>query len=230
MSQYYIKATLDGVEELFALDATVQITQNTAGVISSFPLESGVEVSDNYVNKNNTISFSGVIADTKSQAREINLDQNKTTLDFASKLQKVKSEGTPFNVHSGLLVLEDCVFETLTFSQDVRSGSVIGGRSSFRVSFTAKQIRFAERAQKVTVRDEALDNKTQSNIIKSGNVQEVSEEKTRLVKIGGTIYTRDEAERLVERSPELADKIVPYDPVDKTFSVSITRASDQTGS
>ncbi len=222
MSQYYIKATLDGIEELFSLDATVQVTTNTAGSISSFPLESGVEVSDNYVNKNDTISFSGVIADTKSQEREIDVNLNKSTLDFARKLKRVKEEGLPFNVHSGLAVLEDCVFETLSFSQDKNAGTVLGGRSSFRVTFTAKQIRFVQRAQRVVVRDQVLEDKTQPNIIKSGNVQEVSEDKTNLYKIGDTIYSEEQARGLIERSPELRNSISVYNPDTRTFGAPQT--------
>lgn len=151
MSKYYITASLDNKIEYFAFDATTSITKSLSGSATSFPLSNGVEVADTYVNKNTTVRASGVISDVKTVERKESTDFNKTTSEFINKLEKIKTKGILFSIHfnvssgkeSGFHVINNCVFEALDITQDTTNGSTRQGLSSYRVSFTAKQLRFA---------------------------------------------------------------------------------------
>lgn len=173
MSIFYIQAEIEGELIQFALDSTSRVTQNLSGDSTSFPIEDGSEVSDHYVNKNNTITMSGRISDVKSVGsgfvseprgggREVSdriptgsAVRYRKTSDFIEKIKTLKSDKIPFDLYVAEDAYTNCVFQTLTLSQDSTNG-VSNGISSYKVSFTAKQIRFAQATRSVEIRDEIL--------------------------------------------------------------------------
>lgn len=142
--QYYIR-TQAGV--IYELDSTTEISLSLSGKTTDFPLESGESVSDHYINQNNTISFSGTITDIKTV--EMFLDPSgqpwyKSTDEYINGLRDIKKAGEPFSIHffNKIEPLDNCVFENLTIEQNQSRGSS-GDVNSYRISFTAKQVKFA---------------------------------------------------------------------------------------
>ena len=148
-TQYYIVATVGGEVKFLSFDSTAKITRTLSGSATSFALEDGYEVSDNYVNKNQKISMSGVISDIKSTAMQADMYVNRGTADYLRSMEKLKDSGIPFSIHTpatdNQIILDNCVFETLQISQDTRHGSTVNN-NSYAMSFTAKQIRFGKSA------------------------------------------------------------------------------------
>ncbi len=143
MPQFYITRTSDNA--IFALDATKDICFSAEGDASDSPLESGDSAQDHYVNKNNTVSFDGVISSIKS----IGNSKNKSPDDYIDALLNLKARRELFAVtwHPGRK-LENCFFTNLTIKQDEDNGiDVVTGLKSFRICFTAKQVRFVRKAK-----------------------------------------------------------------------------------
>ena len=168
MSKYMIEAIVNDTTVYYTLDATSEITKTLTGSATAFPLEDGTEVSDNYVNKNTTISSSGIVSDIKSQtasqhtlktAEYINglelLKSSKKTFTFFMMGQKDSNTGADFSV------IRNCVFESLSITQDKQNGGKLGGPQSYKISFTLKQIRFVKRAVQRSARAKAIINKTE---------------------------------------------------------------------
>lgn len=151
MAQFYITRTSDNA--IFALDATKDITFTAEGDASDSPLESGDSAQDHYVNKNVCVSFDGIISSIKS----IGNAANKQPDEYIDALLALKARRELFSVtwHPGRK-LDNCVFTHLSIRQDEDNGFVPAtGQKSFRVCFTAKQIRFVRKA-KVTSVPQAL--------------------------------------------------------------------------
>lgn len=151
MPQFYITRTSDNA--IFALDATKDITFTAEGDASDSPLESGDSAQDHYVNKNNIVSFDGVISSIKS----IGNATNKSPDDYIDALLNLKARRELFAVtwHPGRK-LENCFFTHLSIKQDEDNGiDPVTGLKSFRVCFTAKQVRFVRKA-KITSVPQAL--------------------------------------------------------------------------
>lgn len=151
MPQFYITRSSDNA--IFALDATKDICYTSEGDASDSPLESGESAQDNYVNKNDCVSFDGVISSIKS----IGNATNKSPDEYIDALFAIKKSRAPFSVtwHPGRK-LENCVFTHLTIKQDEKNGvDPSTGFKSLRVCFTAKALRFVRKA-KVTSVPQAL--------------------------------------------------------------------------
>lgn len=225
MSIYYLTATLDNELLYFALDSTSTVSKVQSGSATSFPLESGREVTDNYVNRNVVVNMSGIITDTKTSERAGDENLNKTTAEFISQLEDIKTRGITFSIHManpsastgssvGLEVITGCVFESLTISQDSTIGSVRGGRNAYRVSFTAKQLRFGRRARRFTSRPaQQIARSSQIQTNQNGNLQETSEAKSRLFRIDNQIYSEAQRDRLVRLNPSLAGDFIQIQEV-----------------
>lgn len=133
--------------EIYALDSTSSIKFNSTGTATDHPLESGESVQDHYVNSNDTVSFSGTISSIKSSANK----GNKSPDDFIDGLLKIKANKELFTItwHPGR-ILQNCVFTSLDISQGGKRGyDPETKHKSFDISFTAKQIKFAKRANLV---------------------------------------------------------------------------------
>lgn len=147
MTIYYI-APLDS-DNIIALDATSTVQVNETGKSTSLPLETGEEVTDHYINGNTKISMSGVISSLKSSSNT----QNKTPEDYIRDIRELKRTGKPFSVFFSdkFNPLTNCIFESLSFSQSIRNGTT-GDSSSYKVTFTVKEIRIVKAAQVVVQR------------------------------------------------------------------------------
>jgi len=148
MGIYYIK-TADG--SYFEMDATTDMTISYPGRATDFPLEDGESASDHYINENTRITFSGVITDIKSAQGKAN-PRVKATDSYINGLKKAKDKKLPFTVFYAekLEPITNCVFESLEISQDNKNGTS-GPVSSYKINFTAKQIRFGKAATNTTV-------------------------------------------------------------------------------
>lgn len=182
MSIYYIEFITDSGKNLFSFDATTEITVTDDGSATSFPLESGEDIADHYVNSNITVSFSGRISDIKARSRSANTELNKSTETFLSELRLLKKQAIPFKIYMGsnIAPVNNCVFESLNIKQDRNVGTKsFAGRaiSSFDISFTAKQIRFGSRAETIVVRDELIVDITAPERPKADQKQELSQKK-----------------------------------------------------
>ncbi len=174
MSIFYIQAELEGEVIQFALDSTSSVTETLSGNATSFPIESGSDVSDHYVNKNNIITMSGRISDVKSvQSGFLSENQEGTrqvqdsvsvgsatrygkTKDYIEKIKLLKAQKVPFDVYTSSDIYTNCVFQSLTITQNDTAGVSSNNISAYRISFSAKQLRFAKATTSVVVRDEVL--------------------------------------------------------------------------
>ena len=147
MSIYYIKP--QDSSDRVALDATMTVQLDESGKTTTLPLESGEEVTDHYINANTKISMAGIISTAKSASSS----RNKTPEDYIRVVRELKQSGKPFSVYFSdkLEPLTSCVFENLSISQSKRNGSS-GSSSSYKISFSVKQVRFIQAAQVVVER------------------------------------------------------------------------------
>ena len=146
MAHFYI--TRLSTNEIYALDSTKNIRFCASGDASDSPVESGDSVQDNYVNKNDVVSFRGVVSSIKSLGNAA----NKSPDDYVNGLLAIKRNRELFSVqwHPGFK-LDNCVFTSLEIEQDRDHGyNEATGIKSFEVCFTAKQIRFVSRARITT--------------------------------------------------------------------------------
>lgn len=181
MTLYYIEYGTTEERKLFSFDATTEMNLSESGSATSYRVENGRAISDHYSNNNVTISFSGRVSDVKSIRRQ-NDENNSfnTTQRFITELRALKQSGAPFKVYAGANVggLDNCVFESLDIRQDTSNGTRVaeGGKevSSFRMSFTAVQIRFASRAQVTKQPDPIIEKTTQEEQPASSQVKEVN--------------------------------------------------------
>ena len=131
---------------VIALDATRSINLKDTGKSSSFPISTGNSVQDNYVNMPVIVSFEGVISSTKSFTSSENLSPD----GYISLLREIKASRIPFDVrwHPLQDSLTNCMFESLNFKQTKENGYTPDkGDNSLSVSFSVKQIRYAQSAE-----------------------------------------------------------------------------------
>lgn len=142
MTIYYIVPQES--DDVIALDATTTVQLDEAGKTTALPLESGEEVTDHYINSNTKISMSGVISTAKSSSNTT----NKTPEDYIRVIRELKQSGKPFAVFFSdtLEPLTNCVFNNISISQSARNGTK-DFSSSYKVSFSVKQVRFVQAAQ-----------------------------------------------------------------------------------
>jgi hypothetical protein len=163
----------------FDLDATLQGDVTLSGKITDKPLSDGNTAADHYVNSPNAISFSGVVTDVKSFYN----DSAVRVQDWIKLLSDLKSSGRSFTVQaadgSGMF-FTDCLFETITFSNDPIHGVVDGENGvgmiySYNVSFSIKQIKRARRGRLVS--EPAIDFTQRAPTTGSGTTDTPNEDK-----------------------------------------------------
>lgn len=145
--KYYISYThpATGTNEILTFDATLSSNRRLVNKIPKNILSTGEEVADHVVNLGDVVSLSGIISDLKSSdpANPLTTDQ------FISNIELLRDSKTFFDIISGDITavqnsVENCLFETLTITQNQTHG-VAGGRvKSYVISLTAKQVRVAE--------------------------------------------------------------------------------------
>jgi hypothetical protein len=167
MAIYFISATVDNVEYIYALDATETSSVNSSGQLSTHKLESGDYASDNYRNNPSTISLRGVISDVYV-GNNISEDDRKTTKEYIEGLEKLKNDRIPFTVHyaSDLTPKYPCFFNKLTYSQNKElgfSGSSGDGLSinAYKVSMQITETRIGRTSSITTGKASAFIDPTQ---------------------------------------------------------------------
>ena len=178
MGQYYIQAG----STIYELDATTSISQDQKGTPTNNVVESGAALTDHYVNNPVSFSMEGVISDVKS----ISASSNRSTQDFIQGLTKIKNNKELFTFFFGLDVgaYENCVFTSLTISQDKKNGVARGSTSSYRIRATIQQIRLARKVRITQDRDPAFTNILSDPVEGSGSPENLSSQanQTRLEK------------------------------------------------
>lgn len=179
MTIYYIEYEIDSQQKLFSFDSTSEIVLSDSGSVTSYRVETTESVSDHYVNNNVTVSLTGRISDIKSLTkREDDTNTYNSTQQFISELRALKHRAIPFKVYLGSNFgsVEKCVFESLEISQGGSNGTRVISKtkevSAFRISFTAKQIRFGKRATSVAQPDPVIAPTVEPERPKAGQTQE----------------------------------------------------------
>jgi hypothetical protein len=150
MTIYYILP--QNSNEQIALDATQTVQLDETGKTTTLPLETGEEVTDHYINGNTKVSMAGVISTAKSAGNIT----NRSPESYINAIRELKKSGQPFSIHFSDKInpLTNCVFESLSISQSVRNGTrVSNGSSSYKVTFSVKQVRIIKAAQVAVERD-----------------------------------------------------------------------------
>ena len=165
--------------DIFVLDSTTSVTFTSPGKLSEHILESGVTVSDHYVNANDIISFQGTISSVKRAGYKEDL-LSRNPRSYMEGLRKIKSNKELFTLYhiSDLSKTSNCLFTSLNFEQNTRRG-ITSNSSSVSISFTAKQIRFGKLSN-IEVRPSAnigsiLDEKIESGPTASVDVPSIKE-------------------------------------------------------
>lgn len=181
----------------YDLDATLQGEVSLSGKITEKPLSDGNTAADHYVNSPVSISFSGVITDVKSF---YNTGATRVQ-DWIKLLSDLKQSGRSFTVQaadgSGMF-FEDCLFESITFSNDKIHGVVEGGSEgsgqiySYNVSFSIKQLKRARRGRLVS--EPSIDFTQKAPVTGSGTTDTPAEDSTAAEK------TKATADKLAEQS------------------------------
>lgn len=168
MSIYYI-STAGGV--VYELDATTDISYQESGTITNNIIETGESVADHYINNPVTISFNGSISDIKSLSASN--PNAKSTEDYINGLRNLKTNKETFSFHFGekIGIFSDCLFESLDISQNQSRGNV-GEIDSFDISATIKQVRIAQRARLITVREAGITTDNYQNQVKGTGTTE----------------------------------------------------------
>ena len=160
MGAFYIQVE----DNIWELDSTSSVTKNLSGSLSNSRVEDGSLSSDNYVTNAIRLSFSGVITDVKS----LNIDpdsaanpNSKSTKEYLNQLELVYKNKIPFNISysEDMPPLENCFFTSFGVTQDATNGTAYaldGYRSSYKVTFSVQQVRFATRAASATVPADTL--------------------------------------------------------------------------
>ena len=173
MATYYIKRS--DTDEIYALDSTTEVSVQLSGTVTDFPIEDGSSVQDNYVNKNTTSSFNGSISTSKSLSNKDNLSPD----DYMEALQKMKKEKVLFSVywHSTQPPLVNCIFSTLTFTQDSVRGHVNSSVNSMGVSFTVQEIRLVDLTELGVVSSEKFADKTATTTEGDSSTEDLDSDK-----------------------------------------------------
>ena len=163
MAQYYI-ITDEGI--VYEMDATTDTAYTLTGKTTDSPIEDGESVSDHYVQNPTTVNFTGVITDV------ISLSSNENKLDtegFINGLIRLKNSKRTFTVFNteGLEGVTNCLFTSLSIMNGGKhTVKVLPDQllSSFKISWSVKQIRKAVGAETIRVTQPALKDTTQPKV------------------------------------------------------------------
>lgn len=141
----------------FELHATTEISVSFPSKLTSYPIETGQEVTDNIVLEPITVSFSGIITDVGSFSSigrnaaddAITNNDNNTLLsieDYIFYLRKLRSEKEVFAVWfseriSGIDFIDSAILTTFDLSKTTEIGS------SWNVKIGLTEVRFANKAE-----------------------------------------------------------------------------------
>lgn len=171
---------------IYQLDATTDIVYTTSGKLTTNPIEAGRNVSDHYIQNQDTVTFSGLLTRVKSKG--VNSRHVRDPEDYIGSLQFLKNNAVPFTLtlfqaptlggfgESRNLIkpIVNCVFESLNIRKQSGPGS-----GDLRVDFKAVQATFAEQAAvgAESVPDPSFANDASSLENGAGGNQELGENK-----------------------------------------------------
>lgn len=161
--------------ETLVMDSTSSIARVAPSSVTKNLIETGAEVADHYFVKSQSVSFSGTITDIKSP----NPNNSRSTSDYLTILQKLREVGRAFTIVcgdasvdsagalGGFNVLENCLFDNFVVVQNEKKGITTSAdlvNKSYRVSFSATQLRFATEAEvsEIKVPAELIKKETQT--------------------------------------------------------------------
>ena len=135
--------------EYIVLDSTQSSTLTETGQTTDYTLDSGVVISDHYINKNSKVSIEGTISSIKS----VSSGGNKSPSEYLNLIRGIKKSATLCSVEFSSTgeLLNNCLIESLDIRQDSKRGGS-GGSVAYSVSITFSQVRFAT-AVDVTIDD-----------------------------------------------------------------------------
>lgn len=142
------------------LDATDSISYELPVQTTNYAVEDGSDISDNIALRPRTVSFTGIITDVKSAQEKANL----STFEYISGLEAIRDKRELFKIYfsSDLPPLENVFFQSLRISQDNTNGTLRTpdgdrfGLSSFKISFTVKEIRITNKIELGKIRADEL--------------------------------------------------------------------------
>lgn len=178
-------------ETLLVLDATEEISYSRSASLSENTLQSGVKVSDHYHPDLPTVTFSGLISDSKIR------DTSPSVKDYRRLIEELIDSATPFTLYGtwdgSIPSLDNCVI--LNF--DAVKGS--GNLNSLQVVITVKQIDFGMRAELDSITAVTIPAKsTEGQLAKDGDVKTGT--KTGIDPVSGLAYTQLNNERILAGS------------------------------
>ena len=135
-----------GDNSIFEMDATVDVGYTQSGTVSTYAVEAGFKVSDNYSQDPDTVSFKGQVSEVKFLDRrgaKNSSEDSKTFSEFESEITDLKKSGEFFSCSFSprLPALQNCLFTSLKMDAV--------GNSALDISFTITQVRVATRAKNV---------------------------------------------------------------------------------
>lgn len=168
MSIYYIERS-NG--DIYELDATVRVSYQESGKLTTYTVEDGDFASDNYVHSPKMFMAAGSISDIKPSATSP--ERIKSTEEFIDGLKGIKQNKETFVFHFGTKVGEfrNCMFKDVKIEQNPTRGSV-DDLDSFSVSLRFSQVRFTHQAEVVPFRDPLANDKYQDRADGAGTSEE----------------------------------------------------------
>lgn len=167
MASFYL-SPIDAPEVIYELHATTSIQVGFSSSVTNYPIETGSSVSDNIVMNPETVSFSGFLTDVSQTA-------GFSPITFITNLIKDNDKGSPKKLKEYIEDLRLLQFEKIVFKvffsgdSDTFAGEIdfailtqfdlskdpsLG--TSWGVTVTLQQVRFAQQAQLVAVPAEAF--------------------------------------------------------------------------
>ena len=180
MSVYYLLAEINGDTVIYTMDATENIEYTLPVQSTNYSVEDGSDVSDNIALRPRTVSFSGVISDVKTS----NSTAYLSTQEYIKALEFLRLNKDLFTIYfaADLPPMDNVFFESLKISQDKTNGTMevpeaeTYGISSFKVSFTVKELRFSAKAKVGKRRADELNINKESDTSASTEISDSSKE------------------------------------------------------
>lgn len=142
-SQLYIYyETEQGIPEYYELTCTTDVTVNKTNTVSSTPVESGYNITDNVFKNQVQISFRGLISDVKNLTLDYQYEPEIAIRD----INNLSDSGGVFTlfVDDDLDAYNNCVFKSFSISKSSGQGK------SWKASVDITQIDIVEQATSVT--------------------------------------------------------------------------------
>lgn len=158
MSIYYIYSEVNNKATKYTLDSTTSVDVVSKGTATSLPMEDGSTKSDHYSVESRTITFNGAISTAKSS--DGSPFSPKEVMDGLRGIMESKLT-VSVGWHGSSPAIDDCVIESLTFSQDNTRGYISSQVHAVGIEITMKELLISSGGKsKVIYVDESIEDKT----------------------------------------------------------------------